>query len=1267
MEMKKGARELVFIDASIHEHDVIRGGLRPGVKAITIHPNEDGVERITQSLAAESNIQAIHIISHGQPGSLHLGLGAINIENLKTNLAAIHSWTKALAKGSELLLYGCNVAAGSLGVSFVDTFSSWLGIPVAASTQRVGAAQLGGTWDFDYQTGRVVTPNVIRPETRATYQGAFPQNTLYGSDVGGNIYEVNIATGVVELIGTIPGTFAISRGAETGRIFSIGNNANSDLVSSFDPVTQTTNTVGTTGVSGTFFKLAQSSSGAIFGIRSTNSELISFNRDTGIGTDLGTIVGLPTSSGDMAFNPSNPDQLIVLVTQTSPTAVYDLYSVDISDLNNLNAVLLGSIVNQAGNTLTPGGGSGTLAFGPDGNLYVTSRDNGTTTVAEDALFQIPVTNGVLPTGTITANFINVLENTAGQSIELTDFATLPIPTPVTNLNDPLAIDVTIDDGLTTADPNQSITYTITVTNPNDVAVPVQIQDFFPPSILQNPTFTASIPAASGFLADPNDIGTDIAVTANTAVETLLFANQSFTIALTGTVDPGITNTTTISTSVTATIVEDFVDLNNVVPLTPLVTDADIDNDTVIPGAIGPTVDIAVITNTDQARTITPGEDTTYTVQVRNNSSQPVQDIRIVNEIPEFLRPNARYQVTIPPGTGSFVDQTDASGSGDIDFEVNLNGGAIATITIDGRIRNNAPVDSIIINTATATLPPGITDDNPANNTRSDRTRIVADGPGSDDDCSRLGQTFNGKEGVNDVISATAGSDTILGVSGDDVLRGLGCPDDIFGGQGNDSLFGNERRDVIQGNQGDDDARGGKGPDVINGGLGNDKVKAGSQDDRVRGRRGNDTIEGNQGNDRLLGDSGDDIVFGNEGRDRLFGGLNNDILRSGKGPDRVNGGLGDDEIRAGSQDDKVHGRQGNDAINGDQGNDRIKGGDGDDIVQGNSGRDRAFGGLGADFVQGGAGNDFVQAGPGADIASGGAGNDRIIAGLGDDTAFGKKGDDLIFGRRGDDAINGGTGNDVVNGGIGNDNVRGSRGEDDLNGGQNDDKVIAGPGNDFSRGGSGNDTMRGNNGNDTLIMGRGNDAGFGGRNNDLVRGQQGNDFVSGNGGSDTVTGGTGDDRVLGGAGNDTVQGNQNNDLINGNRGNDFVNGGLGDDIIRGGAGQDFLRGGRGDDIIRGNAGADTLVGGLGEDILFGGGGRNTFVYQTANDGVDTIRDLNVSRDRIDVSAITTSLNNIRVRRFAGSSSVVQVNAGGGFEDLVVLEGIARSAVSSDVFVV
>jgi Bacterial lectin/Galactose oxidase-like, Early set domain/RTX calcium-binding nonapeptide repeat (4 copies) len=63
---------------------------------------------------------------------------------------------------------------------------------------------------------------------------------------------------------------------------------------------------------------------------------------------------------------------------------------------------------------------------------------------------------------------------------------------------------------------------------------------------------------------------------------------------------------------------------------------------------------------------------------------------------------------------------------------------------------------------------------------------------------------------------------------------------------------------------------------------------------------------------------------------------------------------------------------------------------------------------------------------------------------------------------------------------------------------------------------------------------------------------------------------------------------------------------------------INGSPGNDTLIGGPGDDTLIGGLGSDTLTGGAGRDHFVYQSAAEGGDTIKDFAVADDTLSFSA-------------------------------------------------
>ena len=58
--------------------------------------------------------------------------------------------------------------------------------------------------------------------------------------------------------------------------------------------------------------------------------------------------------------------------------------------------------------------------------------------------------------------------------------------------------------------------------------------------------------------------------------------------------------------------------------------------------------------------------------------------------------------------------------------------------------------------------------------------------------------------------------------------------------------------------------------------------------------------------------------------------------------------------------------------------------------------------------------------------------------------------------------------------------------------------------------------------------------------------------------------------------------------------------------------------GSDTLTGGVGADTIIGGLGDDLLTGGKGVDHFVFNNADEGLDTITDFKSGTDWLQISA-------------------------------------------------
>lgn len=145
----------------------------------------------------------------------------------------------------------------------------------------------------------------------------------------------------------------------------------------------------------------------------------------------------------------------------------------------------------------------------------------------------------------------------------------------------------------------------------------------------------------------------------------------------------------------------------------------------------------------------------------------------------------------------------------------------------------------------------------------------------------------------------------------------------------------------------------------------------------------------------------------------------------------------------------------------------------------------------------------------------------------------------------------------------------------------------------------------------------DSFLGGRLKDKFNGFHGNDEIDGRRGSDRLWGGKGQDTLMGGNGNDRLIGGSGKDNLQGGSGKDKLRGGSGADELRGGKGNDTLEGGSGNDYLNGGLGNDILEGGKGNDRLISGAGEDVFVFNGDYLGKDTIENLNLAEDRIEIS--------------------------------------------------
>ena len=160
--------QLLFIDATVNDIETLLQGALPDIEAHVLSCEQDGVAQITQILQHRPEVNTVHIVSHGSPGCLYLGNSQLNLDTLKNYASQLQGCSR---ENLNLLLYGCNVAAGDAGEEFLYKLRSLTDAKIAASATKTGNAALEGDWDLEVTLGEITPKLAFSHQEIANYAG----------------------------------------------------------------------------------------------------------------------------------------------------------------------------------------------------------------------------------------------------------------------------------------------------------------------------------------------------------------------------------------------------------------------------------------------------------------------------------------------------------------------------------------------------------------------------------------------------------------------------------------------------------------------------------------------------------------------------------------------------------------------------------------------------------------------------------------------------------------------------------------------------------------------------------------------------------------------------------------------------------------------------------------------------------------------------------------------------------------------------------------
>ena len=174
---KSERTELVFIDGSVEDSDQLLAELQnddsPNTDWIIVDLDKsvNGINEITETLQGVNNIDAIHIISHGDGEGIQLGTEKLTAENFEQYSKEISAWSETFTNDGDLLIYGCDLASTDEGKSLLSDLAASCDCDVAASDDTTGHESLEADWNLEFRLGEVNTDVALPVSVQSAWLG----------------------------------------------------------------------------------------------------------------------------------------------------------------------------------------------------------------------------------------------------------------------------------------------------------------------------------------------------------------------------------------------------------------------------------------------------------------------------------------------------------------------------------------------------------------------------------------------------------------------------------------------------------------------------------------------------------------------------------------------------------------------------------------------------------------------------------------------------------------------------------------------------------------------------------------------------------------------------------------------------------------------------------------------------------------------------------------------------------------------------------------
>ena len=150
-------KQVVFIDTQVEDYQQLIRAFDKNTEIHLIQSNENGFDKINQTLKGYKNIDSLHIIGHGSAGQILFGDALLSNDTFNQYSKTLKSIGNNLSPSGDILFYGCSIASNERGLSLINKISEITKADIAASDDVTGE---GGDWHLETNIGIIETKNI---------------------------------------------------------------------------------------------------------------------------------------------------------------------------------------------------------------------------------------------------------------------------------------------------------------------------------------------------------------------------------------------------------------------------------------------------------------------------------------------------------------------------------------------------------------------------------------------------------------------------------------------------------------------------------------------------------------------------------------------------------------------------------------------------------------------------------------------------------------------------------------------------------------------------------------------------------------------------------------------------------------------------------------------------------------------------------------------------------------------------------------------------